>query len=273
MKLILIAFLNILSIPIFGQQAFKVYDKSKNAYGVFDIQGVQIIPTDFDKIRYVNKSFHCFKEGKEGIISDEGYVLVPIKFDSLLYNSCSKPEMYAAFIQNKWMVFSSEGKELIKPIYDKVSAPMKNKVALKKKNRFFELNIENGALDKISEEEFSNFEMFYKECLDVSLLGGSSSAKLTSQNGLYGHKKNDKWVVRPEYQRLSYTGEFWIGKKSGKLGIISKLGEELTTFEFDKISNLISYAIVTKDGKQGVFSIENRTCIIPIQYDRIAFFE
>ncbi|WP_281979458.1 WG repeat-containing protein [Tenacibaculum mesophilum] len=270
-KLILIIALITLTKSAFSQNAIKVYDKSKNSYGVFDLEGKQIIPIDFDDIKYINQSFHCFKNGKEGVISIDGNVLLPIEFDSILYTDRAK--IYSAFTQGKWMIFNSEGHKLTEAIYDEVTAPHKNKVGLRKKNSFFELNIENGALSKISQKTFNSCYGFYNKWESLSMVDEGCSAHKTKENGLYGYKKGNEWIIKPQYQSLDYTCEFWIARKQGKYGIISKEGDELTEFVYNRVSYLENYAIVEENNTMGVFFVTKKKFILPIKYDEITFVE
>ncbi len=272
-KLLLIVQLLILFNTVFAQKAFKVYDKSKKAYGVFNLKGTQIISTEFDEIFYINKTFHCFKKGKEGIISLNGTVIVPIEFDSVIYSNCGPPKIYSAYKQGKWIIFNSDGKKLSKQIYDKVSAPTNNKIGLEKNGHFFELDIESGKSSKISRETFDSFKSYYDECMDISMEGASCSANIIKENGFYGCKEKGEWVIRPTYESLNFTCEFWIARIEGKYGILSKAGEELTGFEYENISNHMNYAILTKNNKMGVFSLADRKLVLLLDYDKITFFE
>lgn len=269
-SILLIASINVLE----AQRAFKVFEKSKNAYGIIDNSGDQIIPAEFDDIRYINESYQCSKNGNVGVISSNGKILLPIKFDSLLFSNCAKPEVYVASVNNKWMLYRGDGKKLTKPVFNLVSAPLENKIALKKRNELLEFDLKNESFAKINQGKFDNYDFFYEKCMDMSFVDGSFSAKLVSENGLYGYKKNNKWIVRPEYQSLKRTvDEYWIGRKQGKYGLISINGEELTEFIYDNVSTLGYFAILKKDQLYGVYNVTERIMIVPIRYDKIEFVE
>ncbi len=124
MKLILFFSFTVISFSIYAQGALKVFDKSKNACGVFSLKGEEIVTADLDKITYVNQSFHCVKNNIEGIIAMDGTLVVSVEFDSLSYNNCSQPKLYAAYKDQQWMVYGAKGEVLAELNYDRVSAPL-----------------------------------------------------------------------------------------------------------------------------------------------------
>jgi len=272
-KLILVVHLVMLFNTALAQQAIKVYDKATKSYGVFTLKGNRIINTEFDKIVYINKSFLCFQRGKQGVISLHGKVIVPVEFDSILYSNCEPPEVYPARKHGKWTVFNSDGKQLTKRVYDKVSAPYEDKMGLKSNNSFFELDIETGSISKVSQDAFNVFEPDYVECMEMTMQGAGCRAEIVGENGLYGYKRKGEWIIKPAYESLRFACSFWIAGRNGKYGLLTTTGEELTAFEYESISNNWNYAIVVKDGKMGVYSIADRKLVLKPDFDEITFFE
>jgi hypothetical protein len=107
----------------------------------------------------------------------------------------------------------------------------------------------------------------------MSMDEGGCNTKVFKEGGFYGYKVNGEWLIKPLFESLKYTCEFWIGSKGGKFGIISKNGEDLTEFEYDGISNFMNYAILKKNLKMGVFSIEENKLVFSVEFDKITFFE
>lgn len=257
----------------FAQKAIKVYDEATKRFGVFDLTGKRIMNTEFDKIFYINKSFHCIKKGKQGVISQSGTVIVPIEFDSILYSNCEPPKVYPANKRGKWTVFGSDGKKLSKRTYDLVSAPSDTKIGLKKDDHFVELDIKTGKTSRISQDAFNAFKLDYVECMEISMKGAGCRADIVGENGLYGFKRKGEWIIKPAYESLRFACSFWIAGRNGKYGILSATGEELTGFEYESISPNWNYAIVMKGGKMGVFSVADRKLILKADFNDVTFFE
>lgn len=257
-----------------AQKGFRVYENSKKNVGIIDKTGAIVIPVEYDKISYINTSYECQKSGLKGVFSAAGDILVPIIYDSLVYSNCSKPTFYGASKAGKWILFNGEGKKLTKLKYDRISLPNGNKMGLSLDAKYLTLDISNGALNRISKEQFDAYEFEGEICLDLLMSDGAIIKQLTREGGLYGYKKDGEWLIKPEYQSLKNTvSGFWIGRKQGKYGLISSEGKELTEFVYSETSTLFNYVILRKEGKYGVFDVQEERLLIPIQYDKIEFIE
>jgi hypothetical protein len=73
------------------------------------------------------------------------------------------PNFYSALDNGKWTIFDAQGKKLSQNIYDKVTAHLMNKIGLKNRSNYFELNLESGKISKISFEDFNSFSSNYDE--------------------------------------------------------------------------------------------------------------
>jgi len=254
-------------IPAIYDQTFRFIGqiarvKLKGKYGLITADGKEFLPPIYDEIEdfstgyFLNEDGSCsiFKDGKYGLVSCYGKILVDANCDSpeeaviiaakLGWNGCvphtfhpSIPletikniEVIGAYADgvapfrkdNRWGLITEEGKILIEPKYDNIPGK------------------ENESWPFLHAEKWGILDNTGNAIVDAQFDGsrGFSNGQAACQEaGLWGAiDLSGNWVIEPQYSEL---GEFRDGlsaaQKDGLYGFINETGEVVIDFQFQEV--------------------------------------
>lgn len=142
---------------------FIVVAKYKNVlaidyvYGVYDYNGKEILPLQYDEIEILNltdehfnkidyKYFHVSLDGKWGVVNIQNDIILPFKYND---KDCIKPfkNGYAAVKSNeRWGFANEKGLEIIPPSYERVEDVRFDVFLVKEKEKWGLANFNNKIL-------------------------------------------------------------------------------------------------------------------------------
>lgn len=237
----------------------------------------------------IGKYLYVINGGKNGVIDSTGKVLIEAKYDTFLplndkdiligyrgeekylinltkgiekkveyENFGEESEGVIMILKNgKIGYMSSEGDELITPMYDGGFKAQKDKdfYQLKKDDKWF-LAKKDGKI--------------YKE-LDYDDIGEyEDGLMLVLKNGKFGYIDGNGKVKIPlefTYAESFKNGKALVAKDSG-FGIIDKTGDDIVPFIYDEIRETSRYLFVHQDNKYGLLDKEGHE-ILPMIYDKL----
>ncbi len=196
---------NIISDLLYEKSVMKY--KKDGKYGIIDLEGKEItkpIYEEIDTLQYKEGELIVKKDGKYGIISLKGY-------------------------------------ELVEALYDQISA-----------DTFFEENeryyydgyivankTDNGyRYGYVSYEGEQKLEPIYNDMQRIQDAGDKDNAYLlVAEKGRYGIFKNEKELIKTEYQSINFDNEneIFVVQQGKKYGVIDKEGKQIIDCNFEQI--------------------------------------
>ena len=242
----------------------------KNIYtqkkGLIGINGLQLIPNEYDEVEIDKTNIIVKKNGKMGMLSSNNKIIIPLKYDwvfnedgglhlvknkslygvlntnnetvlPIVYNYIMIKDAKYILVSNTDSlngVFDLSGKSLL-PVEHKFFNFCKNKFFVSKGNDSYIFNLENlasfiKAIEGIKYENGGNFYSWYdnRECQQVA-----------SEDNKFGIINIDNKIVIPfVYDYISspnFTNKF-IVRLNGKYGIIDVENKVIHKIIYDKIS-------------------------------------
>lgn len=198
--------------------------KKDNLYGLIDFNGKKIIKNEYDSIENLQSTegkFLVTKSEKYGVVNMNGRVLVKPEYDQVLtdgYRSEENDYTKSGFIVSNT---TDEG-------YRYGYIDYKGK--------------------KILNNEFNDISRA-KDSKDIYLIA--------SKNGQYGLYKNNKQIIKNEYQSIIYTenGAFII-EKNGQFGLANKKGEVKVETKYTQIEENGIYLYAENSKENFVYDID-----------------
>jgi hypothetical protein len=213
------------------------------------------------------KPFQDLNNGKWGLKSKEGNVLISPKYDEF---RAFRGSYATVVIDSKKGLVDKKGKEIIPTVYDNIS--VKNEIirlTLNRKQGFSKLNKANNKVTPIT-------EIIYDKILVKS--DGLFFVMLENKWGVFNKKGGE--VVAPKYDKIDSYDKTFIkvtlylegNKYKPQLGLINKQGEEVTQIKYSKIDAFSGdFAKVAANGKIGYINKQGKE-IITVKYDFIDHF-
>lgn len=227
-------------------------------------------------ICYKDDEVKVFNENKEEILSQYQKV-EPIRLKNIASNLMYEKSVLTYLEDGKYGLINFEGKKITKPIYDAIdSLPYKEGELLVKQNdRYGVINIKGNKLigivyDQISVDGYYTNENGYKNA-------GYIVSNKTQEGYRYGYiDSKGNLILKLEYNQLSRITDikdddnvYLLGAKNGQFGI-NKNEKELIKNEYQSIlyDQTNQLFVVEKSKKYGVATLEGKL-IVPEQYDQI----
>lgn len=227
-------------------------------------------------ICYKDDEVKVFNENKEEILSQYQKV-EPIRLKNIASNLMYEKSVLTYLEDGKYGLINFEGKKITKPIYDAIdSLPYKEGELLVKQNdRYGVINIKGNKLigivyDQISVDGYYTNENGYKNA-------GYIVSNKTQEGYRYGYiDSKGNLILKLEYNQLSRITDikdddnvYLLGAKNGQFGI-NKNEKELIKNEYQSIlyDQTNQLFVVEKSKKYGVATLEGKV-IVPEQYDQI----
>ena len=227
-------------------------------------------------ICYKDDDIKVFNENREQILTQYQKV-EPIRLKNIASNLMYEKSVLTYSEDGKYGLINFEGKRITKPIYDTIdSLPYKEGELLVKQNdKYGVINIKgnkliNIAYDQISVDGYYTDENGYKNA-------GYIVSNKTQEGYRYGYINNKgKLILKLEYNQLSRITDikdaenvYLLGAKNGQFGI-NKNEKELIKNEYQSISydQTNQLFVVEKSKKYGVANLDGQV-IVPEQYEQI----
>lgn len=227
-------------------------------------------------ICYKDDEVKVFNENKEEILSQYQKV-EPIRLKNIASNLMYEKSVLTYLEDGKYGLINFEGKKITKPIYDTIdSLPYKEGELLVKQNdKYGVINIKGNKLigivyDQISVDGYYTNENGYKNA-------GYIVSNKTQEGYRYGYiDSKGNLILKLEYNQLSRITDikdddnvYLLGAKNGQFGI-NKNEKELIKNEYQSIlyDQTNQLFVVEKSKKYGVATLEGKV-IVPEQYDQI----
>lgn len=214
--------------------------KKNNQYGLIDLNGKELLPTEYDQITVLNgleNSIIIKKGDKVGLVNDKGSIIIDAKYKEIKNLGDTYKEGYITIDDSeKYGVVSATKMQILNNQYDEIEQTYLKEYYLVK---------ENGKTKLINSKG------------ETILESGFDDIKSTTQNGLifvkndmYGEITTDGEVkIEAKYQDLKEAQNgIFIAKENEKYGIIDEA--ENTKIGFD-------YAGITYSEKANLFLAED----------------
>lgn len=227
-------------------------------------------------ICYKDDEIRVFNENKEEILSQYQKV-EPIRLKNIASTLMYEKSVLTYFEDGKYGLINFEGKKITKPIYDAIdSLPYKEGELLVKQNdKYGVINIKGNKLigivyDQISVDGYYTNENGYKNA-------GYVVSNKTQEGYRYGYiDSKGNLILKLEYNQLSRITDikddnnvYLLGAKNGQFGV-NKNEKELIKNEYQSIlyDQTNKLFVVEKSKKYGVTTLEGKV-IVPEKYDQI----
>lgn len=256
--------------------------KNKKA-GVFDLQGKQIVPFDYDPefIMQYRIGFRVAKNKKRGIVGKNGEILVPPVYDDVdLFYEDSMKEFVKVKSNGKFGIVNLKGKVIIPVAFEWLGeeegllkvATADNRLGLYDKTGKVVIPADyQWIMD--SETEKSNIIVLKKEANSYNFLNKNTKQLLLKENVIdYGYIHNEDGLLNPFNSNNKYV--LFVKGKNGKFGLLNEMTGILDVpMMYDDIIRRFegrnsTYFSVRNGKKFGLIDGKNKQ-IIPLQYDAI----
>ena len=249
--------------------------KKGNYYGIINMKGDVVIPFQYSLIKHPPKKYQGFydefyikKNGKYGVLNENGKSITDIIYDDLEIDFCKKNnDLSTVFITKQasnYGVIDNKGEVIFPMEFKKIKPFDGDSITIAKKGVKFGIIKSNGDI----ELPFENDIITSHKDLDYFII------KRDGYFGLVG-KQDLKILLQFDYQDIEpcfYNNDRFIVKKGGFYGIITERMDTIIPIEYDEISNWVEYGpkehFVVRNGKQGLIS-RNGEVVIPPIYDKI----
>ncbi len=266
---------------------FLILGKIEDKYNFLDMQGNEILPSEFDD--YVSELCHIqlSKNRKQGLLNTKGEVIIPFKFDAIInleivhdegrvgvykdFKYLIKPiydeikihrpkDEYVVRRNQKWGVFDKNGKQIHDFIYDNIEINFETGLKAQQGGDYFYLYESSALKIKNGLEPLSHG--FFKMQSENNLF-----ALLDRNNTVLTAFKYDdiecNRIYTPVFKEENFDKYFYV-ELNQQYGIIDEHGKELTPIEYSDIR----FYNVTKNGLHGKIDKVGKEIVACI-YDEI----
>lgn len=194
-----------------------------NKVGVMNLEGTEIIPAQYQEIKYTTKEYYIAKkDNKYGIIKENNETVKPFEYSNISYQAV------AGFFQLD-KEESVETKILDNNLKEKLIGILSEINTNKEYIRI-----------RIGEEyKYYNFKFEEKQAKDILV---ENTLFLSKKDGKYGFvNKDNQVIVEHQYDDATEQNEYgYIAvKKDGKWGAIDKEGKVVSEFKYELEQNII----------------------------------
>jgi len=272
-----------------GKVIFAVLDNKPYA---FDTSGKEI-QYEFKKEEEYSKNYEAQYEfedkedygefsivsraGKEGVVSKDGKVIIPIAYDEIRYDERNEiffiakkeyKDKWRLEYKYKWGLANKKGKIFVPMKYDYLTTFCKGLIVVKSNDKF-------GLMDKTGKI------IVYPKYDMLGLVEESNDERYRiiriseGQGSFYNafFAENRSLSVWSDYQ-IKYVEEYcrdlFLVGNNDKFGLIDEKGTEVLRTEFDEVAPYEDLILARKGDKWGIFDLKGKT-ILEIKYDWISF--
>ena len=201
--------------------------KKNGKYGIIDLNGKELLPTEYDEISVLDgiaNSIIIKKDGKVGLINDNGKIIVEVKYKEIKNLGDSYKYGYITIDEaGKYGIISTTKKQILENKYDEIAQIYLDKYYLIK---------ENGKQKLIDSKGSNIIEDGFDEIKSVT-----SNGVIFVKDKLYGEiNEAGKITIEAKYQYLKQSKDgTYIAKLNDKYGIIDNLQNINVEFKYTGI--------------------------------------
>ena len=189
------------------------------------------------------------QDGKIGLINLEGEIIAKPIYESIEGLPYKEGELLVK-IDGKYGVINNKGNELVKAEYDQISPDnyTTEENGYKDAGYIVSNTTENGyRYGYVDVKGNMILQTEYNEISRIIDIKGNDIYLIAAQNGQYGMYKNEKQVIKNEYQSISYNSENGTVtlEKTKKFGVATIEGNIIIPIEFTQIDSTGMYIYAT----------------------------
>ncbi len=202
------------------------------------------------------------EEGKKGIKSDDGRVIIPAKYQELGWSHSPfqvQNEIIGYRHNGLWGLINLENEQITNAIYTQIN-PSESELFIAGKN------LPNGELLGCINKKGAPVLPF--KYVDVKVLDGRFIVGTKNRKGfvysLLSHSGD--LLLDPVYKAIDYLGDdkFLVKSLEGELTLVNEKGEAITNISFDSLSTFQGrYAIIYDDHLRGIISQSGEVVLEP----------
>lgn len=262
-------------------------------YGVIDRNGNIILDTIYEKIEYLSNPnyLRVTKEGAMGVVSTDGRVIVPLK-----YNYIGDMSENLIIVRSGWLYgcYNKEGEMVIPCDYSSMSefkngmtiaGPLKKLGYMNNKGEFIiepfadeAYHFSDGCARVVVDGRTGYIDIDGNWVIEPTYDGGGNSSIgiiPVMTNGKFSYITKDMHVIsKVEYTTAEdFDPEYRVARVSNnnKWGIINEVGREIIPVQYDILHILPDgYIYVEKNKKCGVYTTGGALCF-PTKYNRVQY--
>ena len=243
--------------------------KKNGKYGVVSEKGAVILPLKYSFINSNKNGYTVKLNGKAGLFNLEGKEIIPISYHWVYTSKIDDNiPIVAKLNDNNAGYINTKNEWVIPPTYQYASDFQQGVAIVKKGRNYMYINLKG-------EPVIQDFDNYVIQNFDnyVYVIEPSDNTYIV------GVRKECKYMVYDLNGNLldTYDGFInnWSGnaifgvKKGGKWGYIDGYGKVIVPFEYEEVNNFSEgLAAVRKDGKWGYINLKNEV-VIPIEFTNI----
>ena len=242
-------------------------------YGVVSEKGAVILPLKYSNINSNKNGYTVKLNEKAGLFNSEGKEIIPISYHWVYTGKIDDNiPIVAELNENKAGYINTKNEWVIPPTYQYAFAFRQGVARVKKGRNYMYINLKG-------EPVIQDFDNYVIQNFDNYVIEPSDNTYIV------GVRKECKYMVYDLNGNLldTYDGFInnWSGnaifgvKKGGKWGYIDGYGKVIVPFEYEEVNNFSEgLASVRKDGKWGYINPKNEI-VIPIEFTNkeVGFFK
>jgi hypothetical protein len=269
--------------------------KKNNKFGVVAQNGKTVIPVEYDMLNCINEENGRYviiaqKNGKSGLITMDNKMILPIVYDTIRKEIYDYSSHFVLAIRKKKeeAVYDPNGilTDGFKPGKVSVTADYEN---ANSKYRITREPITADAIDRGTEvvamAKDDDRAVISVRPAEDNYSGQIKTDKtnnliphIYADNQLYGLKKGDSILIKPQYQSLTQLwlhnrGTYYIADENGKRGIVNQYNKIFIPVKFTGIdisfyhdkTDESFFKVTDKKGLSGIITLDNKV-IVPLKY-------
>ena len=247
--------------------------KKNGKYGVVSEKGAVILPLKYSNINSNKNGYTVKLNQKAGLFNSEGKEIIPISYHWVYTDKIDDNiPIVAELNDNNAGYINTKNEWVIPPTYQYAFAFRQGVARVKKGRNYMYINLKG-------EPVIQDFDNYVIQNFDNYVIEPSDNTYIV------GVRKECKYMVYDLNGNLldTYDGFInnWSGnaifgvKKGGKWGYIDGYGKVIVPFEYEEVNNFSEgLASVRKDGKWGYINPKNEI-VIPIEFTNkeVGFFK
>ena len=247
--------------------------KKDGKYGVVSEKGAVILPLKYSNINSNKNGYTVKLNQKAGLFNSEGKEIIPISYHWVYTDKIDDNiPIVAELNDNNAGYINTKNEWVIPPTYQYAFAFQQGVARVKKGRNYMYINLKG-------EPVIQDFDNYVIQNFDNYVIEPSDNTYIV------GVRKECKYMVYNLNGNLldTYDGFInnWSGnaifgvKKGGKWGYIDGYGKVIVPFEYEEVNNFSEgLASVRKDGKWGYINPKNEI-VIPIEFTNkeVGFFK
>ena len=232
-------------------------------YGVVSEKGAVILPLKYSNINSNKNGYTIKLNEKAGLFNSEGKEIIPISYHWVYTGKIDDNIPIVAELDGKEGYINTKNEWVIPPTYQYAFAFQQGLARVKKGRNYMYINLKG-------EPVIQDFDNYVIQNFDNYVIEPSDNTYIV------GVRKECKYMVYDLNGNLldTYDGFInnWSGnaifgvKKGSKWGYIDGYGKVIVPFEYEEVNNFSEgLASVRKDGKWGYINLKNEV-VIPIEF-------